>query len=260
MDVLVTYMNIVVEQLLKWAPVVATVIMAVFTYLQFRINRRQENNQKTETSICYCRNLIEFFSEIELDWTKKREKYNDEIKKSFKLAIEEQKENLSLEKIEQIQKDLDDRFYFGVISSICDCLELTGINFERFLFYLLSHIINCYSEIGYLLKAMEQIDLSMLNFHQSLLLQQKIKNLVPISRFSLSAQNFSFNFHEPYINLSDGWFDEVKEKSEYLSKLLDVIESKIDIMNSWYSDECTIEEKEKMKVFFQSKTDVPTGV
>ena len=107
---------------------------------------------------------------------------------------------------------------------------------------------------------MEQIDLSMLNFHQSLLLQQKIKNLVPISRFSLSAQNFSFNFHEPYINLSDGWFDEVKEKSEYLSKLLDVIESKIDIMNSWYSDECTIEEKEKMKVFFQSKTDVPAGV
>ena len=44
------------------------VALAVFAFLQYRINRRQEKHQHTTTAIDYCKQLMEFFDACESDW------------------------------------------------------------------------------------------------------------------------------------------------------------------------------------------------
>ena len=58
------------------------IAMAIFAFLQYRINKRQAEHQHTTTAIDYCKQLMEFFDACETKWEKINVDAQKEIQES----------------------------------------------------------------------------------------------------------------------------------------------------------------------------------
>ena len=122
---------------------ISGIAMAVFAFLQYRINKRQEKHQHTTTSIDYCKQLMEFFDACEKDWTKKEIEAQKDIRDAFRKAFEEQKKGITIEVKKEIEKLIAEKNFLKIVVKICPFLRLTGMEFEIFLNRLNSFARQC---------------------------------------------------------------------------------------------------------------------
>lgn len=230
------------------------VALAIFAFLQYRINKRQETHQRTTTAVDYCKQLTEFFDACEKKWEAIKVEAQKEIQVSFEKAMEEQKDGVSAESQKKIAQLIGNRDFLDVVVSICPFLRLTGTEFQIFLNRLSGYTMQCSAHMIYVLKGIQKIDLNLLNYHQVLLIENKI---------SRSAPNFSFYFDcirqqiediekkDPFI---DGWRDTIKNRLSLLSDLSGNIGERARILSELHSDDCSFTEKQTIKKWFAKKT------
>ena len=228
--------------------------MAVFAFLQYRINKRQEKHQHTTTSIDYCKQLMEFFDSCEKDWDKIEEDYQKEIRGTFDLAVEEQKGGIPDDVRKEISKLIEERNFLDVIIKICPLLRLTGTEFQIFLNRLSNYISRCGSHMDFVLKGLQGINLDMLNYHQVLLIQKRIFHSAPCFSFYFDWKLQEIENIEKQDPFTDGWRDNIKNKLPILSNLASDIDNRATILSELYSDDFTETEKKDIKKKFAEKT------
>ena len=149
---------------------ISGIAMAVFAFLQYRINKRQEKHQHTTSSIDYCKQLMEFFDACEKDWIKKEIEAQKDIRDAFRKACEEQKKGITVDVKKEIEKLIAEKNFLKIVVKICPLLRLTGVEFEIFLNSLNSFFYRCCLQMDFLLKGLQSIDFDSLNVHQVLLI------------------------------------------------------------------------------------------
>ncbi|WP_405331866.1 hypothetical protein [Fibrobacter sp.] len=229
------------------------VALAIFAFLQYRINKRQAEHQHTTTSIDYCKQLMEFFDVCEKDWDKMEEDYQKEIRGTFDKAVEEQKEGIPNEVRKEIEKLIEERNFLDVIIKICPLLRLTGTEFQIFLNRLSNYISRCGSHMDFVLKGLQGINLDMLNYHQVLLIQKRIFHSAPCFSFYFDWKLQEIENIEKQDPFTDGWRDNMKNKLPVLSNLASNIGDRATFLSELYSDEYSEGEKDKIKKKFAEK-------
>ena len=230
------------------------IALAVFAFLQYRINRRQENHQHTTTAIDYCKQLMEFFDTCESDWKNIEEEYQKEISEAFAKAIEEQKDGIHDNIRKEITKLIEDRNFLDVIVKICPLLRLTGTEFQIFLNRLSNYISRCGSHMDSVLKGLQRINIDMLNFHQVLSIQKRIFQSTPCLSFLFDWKLQEIKDIEERDPFTDGWRDNMKNRLPILSSLASDIDNRATILSELYSDGFTETEKKDIKKKFAEKT------
>lgn len=190
-------------------------MMVIFAFLQYRINRRQEKHQHTTTAIDYCKQLMEFFDACESDWKNIEEEYQKEIRETFDKAEKEQKEGIPDNVQKEIAKLIEERNFLDVIVKICPLLRLTGTEFQIFLNRLSNYISRCGSQMDFVLKGLQKINLDMLNFHQVLLIQKRIFQSTPCLSFFFDWKLQEIKDIEDRDPFTDGWRDNMKKNFHY---------------------------------------------
>lgn len=229
------------------------IALAIFAFLQYRINKRQAEHQHTTTSIDYCKQLMEFFDVCEKDWDKMEEDYQKEIRGTFDKAVEEQKEGIPNEVRKEIEKLIEERNFLDVIIKICPLLRLTGTEFQIFLNRLSNYISRCGSHMDFVLKGLQGINLDMLNYHQVLLIQKRIFHSAPCFSFYFDWKLQEIENIEKQDPFTDGWRDNMKNKLPVLSNLASNIGDRATFLSELYSDEYSEDEKDKIKKKFAEK-------
>ena len=229
------------------------IALAIFAFLQYRINKRQAEHQHTTTSIDYCKQLMEFFDVCEKDWDKMEEDYQKEIRGTFDKAVEEQKEGIPNEVRKEIEKLIEERNFLDVIIKICPLLRLTGTEFQIFLNRLSNYISRCGSHMDFVLKGLQGINLDMLNYHQVLLIQKRIFHSAPCFSFYFDWKLQEIENIEKLDPFTDGWRDNMKNKLPVLSNLASNIGDRATFLSELYSDEYSEDEKDKIKKKFAEK-------
>lgn len=230
------------------------VALAVFAFLQYRINRRQEKHQHTTTAIDYCKQLMEFFDACESDWKNIEEEYQKEIRKTFDKAVKEQKDGIPDNVQKEIAKLIEERNFLDVIVKICPLLRLTGTEFQIFLNRLSNYISRCGFHMNTVLKGLQKINLDMLNFHQVLLIQKRIFRSTPCLSFFFDWTLQEIKDIEDRDPFTDGWRDNMKKKLPILSNLASDIDNRATFLSELYSNEFTETEKKDIKKKFAEKT------
>lgn len=230
------------------------IALAIFAFLQYRINKRQAEHQHTTTSIDYCKQLMEFFDACEKDWDKIEEDYQKEIRGTFDKAVEEQKEGIPNEVWKEIVKLIEERNFLDVIIKICPLLRLTGTEFQIFLNRLSNYISRCGSHMDFVLKGLQRINLDMLNFHQVLLIQKRIFRSTPCLSFFFDWTLQEIKDIEERDPFTDGWRESMKNKLPILSSLASDIDNRATLLSELYSDEFSEAEKKNIKKKFAEKT------
>lgn len=228
--------------------------LAVFAFLQYRINRRQENHQHTTTAIDYCKQLMEFFDACEKDWKNIEEEYQKEIRETFAKAVEEQKDGIPDNIQKEIAKLIEERNFLDVIVKTCPLLRLTGTEFQIFLNRLSNYISRCGSHMDSVLKGLQRINLDMLNFHQVLSIQKRIFQSTPCLSFFFDWNLQEIKDIEERDPFTDGWRDNMKNRLPILSSLASNIDNRATILSELYSDGFTETEKKDIKKKFAEKT------
>ena len=230
------------------------IALAIFAFLQYRINKRQAEHQHTTTAIDYCKQLMEFFDACEKKWENINIDAQKEIQESFEKAMQEQKDGVPAESQKEIAQLIGNRNFLDAAAKICPFLRLTGTEFQIFLNRLSGFTMRSSSHMIYVLKGIQKINLNLLNYHQVLLIENRIY---------CSAPSFSFYFDcirqqiedvekkDPFI---DGWRDTMKKRLSFLSDLSGDISSRAMVLSELYSDECASAEKETLKKRFAEKT------
>ena len=229
------------------------IALAIFAFLQYRINKRQAEHQHTTTSIDYCKQLMEIFDVCEKDWDKMEEDYQKEIRGTFDKAVEEQKEGIPNEVRKEIEKLIEERNFLDVIIKICPLLRLTGTGFQIFLNRLSNYISRCGSHMDFVLKGLQGINLDMLNYHQVLLIQKRIFHSAPCFSFYFDWKLQEIENIEKQDPFTDGWRDNMKNKLPVLSNLASNIGNRATFLSELYSDEYSEDEKDKIKKKFAEK-------
>lgn len=229
------------------------IALAIFAFLQYRINKRQAEHQHTTSSIDYCKQLMEFFDVCEKDWDKMEEDYQKEIRGTFDKAVEEQKEGIPNEVRKEIEKLIEERNFLDVIIKICPLLRLTGTEFQIFLNRLSNYISRCGSHMDFVLKGLQGINLDMLNYHQVLLIQKRIFHSAPCFSFYFDWKLQEIENIEKQDPFTDGWRDNMKNKLPVLSNLASNIGDRATFLSELYSDEYSEDEKDKIRKKFAEK-------
>ena len=230
------------------------VALAVFAFLQYRINRRQEKHQHTTTSIDYCKQLMEFFDACEKDWIKKETEAQKDIRDAFRKACEEQKKGLTVDVKKEIEKLIAEKNFLKIVVKICPFLRLTGMEFEIFLNRLNSFARQCGSQMEFLLKGLQNINFDSLNFHQVLLIQKRIFQSEPCFSFyydSILHEIKDLENKDPFV---DSWRENMKNKLSILSELARNVDDRVTFLSELYSDELSEAEKKNIKKKFAEKT------
>jgi hypothetical protein len=227
--------------------------MAVFAFLQYRINRRQEKHQHTTTSIDYCKQLMEFFDVCEKDWIKKEAETQKDIRDAFRKACDEQKKGVTVELKKEIEKLISEKDFLKIVVKICPFLRLTGIEFEIFLNRLNSFACQCGSQMDFLLKGLQSIDFDSLNVHQVLLIQKRISQSEP-SSFYFDGYLQEIKDLENKDSFTDGWRENMKNKLSILSDMAGNIDERVFLLSELYSDEFSEAEKKDIRKKFAEKT------
>lgn len=230
------------------------VALAVFAFLQYRINRRQEKHQHTTTAIDYCKQLMEFFDACESDWKNIEEEYQKEIRETFDKAVKEQKDGIPDNDQKEIAKLIEERNFLDIIVKICPLLRLTGTEFQIFLNRLSNYISRCGFHMSSVLKGLQRINLDMLNFHQVLLIQKRIFQSTPCLSFFFDWALQEIKDIEERDPFTDGWRDNMKKKIPILSNLASDIDSRATFLSELYSNEFSETEKKDIKKKFAKKT------
>lgn len=228
--------------------------MAVFAFLQYRINRRQEKHQHTTTSIDYCKQLMEFFDACEKDWIKKETEAQKDIRDAFRKACEEQKKGLTVDVKKEIEKHIAEKNFLKIAVKICPFLRLTGMEFEIFLNRLNSFARQCGSQMEFLLKGLQNINFDSLNFHQVLLIQKRIFQSEPCFSFYYDCILHEIKDLENKDPFVDSWRENMKNKLSILSELAGNVDDRVSFLSDLYSDEFSEDEKDKIKKKFAEKT------
>lgn len=229
-------------------------LMAVFAFLQYRINKHQEKHQHTTTAIDYCKQLMEFFDACEKDWNKIEVEKQKEIREAFENAVKEQKEGIPLEVQKKITLLIKNRDFLRVAVEICPFLQLNGLQFESFLNRLSGYVSRCAYHMIYVLDGIRKINLNLLNYHQVLLIQKRIFYSAPSFSFyfnSILQQVNDIEKRKPFV---DSWRDKMKSELSVLSNLAGNIDERAYFLTELYSDEYSPAEKEEMKKKFAKKT------
>lgn len=230
------------------------IAMAIFAFLQYRINKRQAEHQHTTTAIDYCKQLMEFFDACETKWEKIKVDAQKEIQESFEKAMQEQKDGVPAESQKEIAQLIGNRDFFDVAVKICPFLRLTGTEFQVFLNRLSGYAMQCSSHMIYVLKGIQKIDLNLLNYHQVLMIENRIYRSAPSFAYyfdCICQQIEDVEKNDPFI---DGWRDTMKKRLTSLSDLSRNISKKAMMLSELYSDDYTLAEKEAMKKRFSEKT------
>jgi hypothetical protein len=228
--------------------------MAVFAFLQYRINKRQEKHQHTTTSIDYCKQLMEFFDACEKDWIKKEIEVQKDIRDAFKKACEEQKKGITIEVKKDIEKLIAEKNFLKIVVKICPFLRLTGMEFEIFLNRLNSFACQCGSQMDFLLKGLQNINFDSLNFHQVLLIQKRIFQSEPCFSFYYEGILHEIEDLENKDPFVDGWRENMKNELSILSELAGNVDDRVTFLSELYSDEFSEAEKKNIKKKFPEKT------
>lgn len=230
------------------------IALAIFAFLQYHINKRQAEHQHTTTAIDYCKQLMEFFDACEKKWENINIDAQKEIRETFEKAMQEQKDGVPAESQKEIAQLIGNREFLDVAVKICPFLRLTGIEFQIFLNRLSGFTMLCSSHMIYVLKGVQKIDLNLLNYHQVLLIENRIFCSAPSSSFyfdSIRQQIEDIEKKDPFI---DGWRDSMKNRLLFLSDLSGNISERAMVLSELYSDDCPPAEKEVMKKKFAEKT------
>lgn len=230
------------------------IAMAIFAFLQYRINKRQAEHQHTTTAIDYCKQLMEFFDVCEKDWNKIEAEKQKEIREAFENAVKEQKEGIPLEVQKKITLLIKNRDFLKVAVEICPFLRLTGTAFQIFLNRLDGYIMHCKSHMIYVLNGVRNIDLNLLNYHQVLLIQKRILYSAPSFSFYFDSMLQLIKDIEERDPFMDSWRNNMKNELSVLSNLAGNIDERAYFLTELYSDEYSPAEKEKMKKKFAKKT------
>ncbi len=228
--------------------------MAVFAFLQYRINKRQEKHQHTTTSIDYCKQLMEFFDACEKDWTKKEIEAQKDIRDAFRKAFEEQKKGITIEVKKDIEKLIAEKNFLKIVVKICPFLRLTGMEFEIFLNRLNSFARQCGSQMEFLLKGLQNINFDSLNFHQVLLIQKRIFQSEPCFSLYYDSILQEIKYLESEDPFTDSWRENIKNKLSILSDLAGNVDDRVTFLSELYSDEFSEAEKKDIKKKFAEKT------
>lgn len=230
------------------------IAMAIFAFLQYRINKRQAEHQHTTTAIDYCKQLMEFFDACETKWEKIKVDAQKEIQESFEKAMQEQKDGVPAESQKEIAQLIGNRDFFYVAVKICPFLRLTGTEFQVFLNRLSGYAMQCSSHMIYVLKGIQKIDLNLLNYHQVLMIENRIYRSAPSFAYyfdCICQQIEDVEKNDPFI---DGWRDTMKKRLSFLSDLSGDISGRAMALSELYSDDCAPAEKETIKKKFAEKT------
>lgn len=230
------------------------IAMAIFAFLQYRINKRQAEHQHTTTAIDYCKQLMEFFDACEKKWENINIDAQKEIQETFEKAMQEQKDGVPAESQKEIAQLIRNRDFLDAAVKICPFLRLTGTEFQIFLNRLSGYTMRCSSHMIYVLKGIQKIDLNLLNYHQVLLIENRIFSSAPSFSFyfdCIRQQIEDIEKKDPFI---DGWRDSMKERLSFLSDLSGNISDRAMVLSELYSDDCPPAEKETMKKKFAEKT------
>lgn len=233
---------------------ISGIAMAVFAFLQYRINKRQEKHQHTTTSIDYCKQLMDFFDACEKDWIKKETETQKDIRDAFRKACEEQKMGITVELKKEIEKLISEKDFLKIVVKICPFLRLTGMEFEIFLNRLNSFARQCGSQMEFLLKGLQNINFDSLNFHQVLLIQKRIFQSEPCFSFyydSILHEIKDLENKDPFV---DSWRENMKNKLSILSELAGNVDDRVTFLSELYSDEISEAEKKDIKKKFAEKT------
>jgi hypothetical protein len=230
------------------------VALAVFAFLQYRINRRQEKHQHTTTSIDYCKQLMEFFDACEKDWIKKETEAQKDIRDAFRKACEEQKKGLTVDVKKEIEKLIAEKNFLKIVVKICPFLRLTGMEFEIFLNRLNSFARQCGSQMEFLLKGLQNINFDSLNFHQVLLIQKRIFQSEPCFSLYYDSILQEIKCLESEDPFTDSWRENIKNKLSILSNLARNVDDRVTFLSELYSDEFSEAEKKDIKKKFAEKT------
>ena len=230
------------------------VAMAIFAFLQYRINKRQAEHQHTTTAIDYCKQLMEFFDACEKDWNKIEAVKQKEIREAFENAVKEQKEGIPLEVQKKITLLIKNRDFLRVAVEICPFLQLNGLQFESFLNRLSGYVSRCAYHMIYVLDGIRKIDLDLLNYHQILLIKKRISLSVPVCSFYLDSILHQIENIENEKPFTDSWREGMKNRLPFLSELADDISNRELVLSELYSDDYSLAEKEEMKKKFAKKT------
>lgn len=230
------------------------IAMAIFAFLQYRINKRQAEHQHTTTAIDYCKQLMEFFDACEKDWKIIESDAQKEIQETFEKAIDEQKEAFPIEVQKEILSLIANSDFLKIIVKICPFLRLTGTEFQIFLNRLSGYTLQSGSHMTYVLNGIQKININLLNFHQVLLIQKRITRSAPKTSFyfdSILQQIKDIEDKDPFL---DSWRDNMKNDLSVLSNLAGNISERAFFLTDLYSDEYSPDEKEEMKKKFAEKT------
>lgn len=233
--------------------IITTIAMAIFAFLQYRINKRQEVHQRTTTSVDYCKQLSEFFDESSLDWKSKQDNIFCEMKDAFENAVKEQSPHISEDEQRRIRLLLGERNAWDASVAICKYLDLTGTEFQIFLNRLHSYELSCWGHSNYLLQALREVKLDLLDFHQRLILQKKVKSLIPVWSYGLYCFKSEMESVEKELSIKDGWLDSMKKDCDQLYNVIKILEDKSSIMTDVFNEEFSAKEKDSMKKFFAEK-------
>ena len=230
------------------------IALALFTFLQYRINKRQAEHQHTTTAIDYCKQLMEFFDACEKKWENINIDAQKEIRETFEKAMQEQKDGVPAESQKEIAQLIGNREFLDVAVKICPFLRLTGTDFQIFLNRLSGYTMQSSSHMIYVLKGIQRIDLNLLNYHQVLLIENRIYRSAPSFSYyfdCIRLQIEDIEKNDPFI---DGWRDTMKKRLSFLSDLSGDISGRAMALSELYSDDCAPAEKETIKKKFAEKT------
>lgn len=230
------------------------IALAIFAFLQYRINKRQEKHQHTTTSIDYCKQLMEFFDACEKDWIKKETEAQKDIRDAFRKACEEQKKGLTVDVKKEIEKLIAEKNFLKIVVKICPFLRLTGMEFEIFLNRLNSFARQCGSQMEFLLKGLQNINFDSLNFHQVLLIQKRIFQSEPCFSLYYDSILQEIKCLESEDPFTDSWRENIKNKLSILSNLAGNVDDRVTFLSELYSDEFSEAEKKDIKKKFAEKT------
>lgn len=229
-------------------------LMAVFAFLQYRINKHQEKHQHTTTAIDYCKQLMEFFDACEKDWNKIEAENQKKIREAFENAVKEQKEGIPPEVQKNITLFIKDRDFLRAAVEICPYLHLDGFFFEKFLNSLSVYVSRCAYHMIDVLDGIRKIDLDLLNYHQILLIKKRISLSIPVCSFYLDSILHQIENIENEKPFTDSWREGMKNRLPFLSELADDISNRELVLSELYSDDYSLAEKEEMKKKFAKKT------
>lgn len=230
------------------------IALAVFAFLQYRINKRQAEHQHTTTAIDYCKQLMEFFDACEKDWNKIEAETQKEIREAFENAVKEQKDGIPSEVQRKINLHIKNRDFLKVVVEICPFLRLTGTAFQIFLNRVNGYIMHSKSHMIYVLNGIRKINLDLLNYHQVLLIQKRILYSAPSFSFYFDSMLQQIIDIEERDSFMDGWRNNMKSELSVLSNLAGDIDERAYFLTELYSDEYSPAEKEEMKKKFAKKT------